>query len=170
MAELKRVFSKAIMNKDMDERLVPNGQYREAHNIEIATSEGSEVGTVQTLFGNTERNQVIQNHPSLSNTPTYTSTTYATMGGNTYNFMGPHSKASVVGTVVNANTDKIYYLVSSQDVSDAGWQQGGESNSGDDNITEYTYNAAKDNIIEYDTVNNVHRYVFVDIFGIYSQV
>ena len=170
MAELKRVFSKAIMNKDMDERLVPNGQYREAHNIEIATSEASEVGTVQTLFGNTERNQVIQNHPSLNNTPTYPSTTYATMGGNTYNFMGPHNKASVVGSVVNANTDKIYYLVSGGDVSDAGWQQGGQSNQGNDSIPEYTYNAAKDYIIEYDTVSNVHRYVFVDIFGIYSQV
>ena len=56
MAEFKRVFSKAIMNKDMDERLVPNGQYRDANNIEISTSEASEVGTVQTLFGNTQRN------------------------------------------------------------------------------------------------------------------
>jgi hypothetical protein len=170
MAELKRVFSKAIMNKDMDERLVPNGQYREAHNIEIATSEGSEVGTVQTLFGNTERNQVIQNHPSLSNTPTYSSTTYATMGGNTYNFMGPHSKASVVGTVANANTDKIYYLVSGQESSDSGAQQGGQSNQGGDpNVPLVTYSAAKDYIIEYDTINNVHRYVFVDIFRVYSK-
>ena len=56
MAEFKRVFSKAIMNKDMDERLVPNGQYRDANNIEISTSEASEVGTVQTLLGNTQRN------------------------------------------------------------------------------------------------------------------
>ena len=45
MPELKRVFSKATMNKDADERVVPNGQYRDALNIEIATSEGAEVGT-----------------------------------------------------------------------------------------------------------------------------
>ena len=30
MGELKRVFSSAVMNKDMDERVVPNGSYREA--------------------------------------------------------------------------------------------------------------------------------------------
>ena len=59
MSELKRIFSQAKMNKDMDERIVPNGQYRDATNIEVATSEGSEVGTVQTLFGNTERNNVL---------------------------------------------------------------------------------------------------------------
>jgi hypothetical protein len=88
MAELKRVFSKAIMNKDMDERLVPNGQYRDANNIEIATSEGSEVGTVQTLFGNTEKNLVLQNSSSLENVLDWT-TTEATIGGSAYNMMGP---------------------------------------------------------------------------------
>ena len=41
------------MNKDLDERLVPNGQYRDAMNIQVSTSEGSDVGTVQNLLGNT---------------------------------------------------------------------------------------------------------------------
>ena len=41
------------MNKDLDERLVPNGEYRNAENIEIATSESSEVGTIQNVVGNT---------------------------------------------------------------------------------------------------------------------
>ena len=45
MAELKRNFSKAKMNKDVDERLVPSGEYRDAMNIEISTSEGANVGT-----------------------------------------------------------------------------------------------------------------------------
>ena len=165
MSELKRIFKQALMNKDLDERLVPNGQYREAHNIEISTSEGSEVGTVQTLFGNTERNQVIQNHPSLNNNSTYSSTTYATMGENAYNFMGPHNKASVVGTVANANTDKIYYLVDGGEATDSTAQFG--VNSGG---AATTYNAAKDYIIEYDTVNNVSRYVFVDIYNVFSEV
>jgi len=55
MAELKRDFSQAKMNKDMDERVIGPGQYRDANNIEISNSEGSNVGTVQTLLGNTER-------------------------------------------------------------------------------------------------------------------
>ena len=52
MPELKRNFLKGKMNKDLDERLVPNGEYRDALNIEISTSEGSEVGSAQNLKGN----------------------------------------------------------------------------------------------------------------------
>ena len=52
MPESKRNFLKGKMNKDLDERLVPNGEYRDALNIEISTSEGSDKGVVQTSFGN----------------------------------------------------------------------------------------------------------------------
>ena len=54
MAELKRDFSGAKMNKDMDERVVPAGQYRDANNVQISTSDASDVGTLQTLMGNSE--------------------------------------------------------------------------------------------------------------------
>ena len=166
MAELKRVFSTAIMNKDMDERLVPNGQYRDATNVEIATSEGSEVGTVQTLFGNTERNLVLQGANTLNNIIDWTTST-ATIGGSAYNMMGPHTLASVVGTVANVNTDKIYYLVSGGDFSNASVLTnyfGATASYG------VTNNVAKDYILEYDTINDVHRYVFVDIFKVYTDV
>ncbi len=52
MAEIKHNFAGGKMNKDVDERLVPNGQYRHAENIQVSTSEGSNVGTVQNLLGN----------------------------------------------------------------------------------------------------------------------
>ena len=52
MAELKRTFLKAKMNKDLDERLIPNGEYRHALNMQIATSEASEVGSAQTIPSN----------------------------------------------------------------------------------------------------------------------
>ena len=52
MAEMKRNFLKGKMNKDFDERLVPGGEYRDALNVELLSSEGSNVGTVQTLRGN----------------------------------------------------------------------------------------------------------------------
>ena len=41
------------MNKDLDERLVPPGEYRDANNIQVSTSDGSDVGAVQTMLGNT---------------------------------------------------------------------------------------------------------------------
>ena len=52
MPELKHNFLKGRMNKDLDERLVPDGEYRDALNIEVSTSEGANVGTVQTTMGN----------------------------------------------------------------------------------------------------------------------
>ena len=55
MAELKRNFSGGKMNKDMDERVLEPGQYRDARNVQLATSDGSNVGSLQTLLGNTHK-------------------------------------------------------------------------------------------------------------------
>jgi len=52
MPEIKNQFTGGKMNKDVDERLVPKGEYRDAMNIQVSTSEGSEVGTVQNILGN----------------------------------------------------------------------------------------------------------------------
>ena len=52
MPELSNSFKAGKMNKDLDERLVSNGEYRDALNIEVSTSEGSNVGTAQTILGN----------------------------------------------------------------------------------------------------------------------
>jgi len=52
MPEIKHNFMKGKMNKDLDERLIPNGEYRHAMNIQVATSEGSDVGTAQNILGN----------------------------------------------------------------------------------------------------------------------
>ena len=53
MPELKHHFRLGKMNKDLDERLVNNGEYRDALNIEVDSSEGSDVGSVQNILGNT---------------------------------------------------------------------------------------------------------------------
>jgi hypothetical protein len=53
MAELQRTFLAGRMNKDLDERLVPDGEYRDAVNLTIDTSEGSNIGAVQNSLGNT---------------------------------------------------------------------------------------------------------------------
>ena len=47
MPEIKHSFTGGKMNKDLDERLVPNGEYRDAVNVQVSTSEGSNVGSVQ---------------------------------------------------------------------------------------------------------------------------
>ena len=40
------------MNQDLDDRLIPNGEYREAFNVSINKSIGENVGTLQTVLGN----------------------------------------------------------------------------------------------------------------------
>ena len=52
MPELKQTFQGGKMEKDIDERIVPNSQYREALNIGVATSEDSDVGAAQNILGN----------------------------------------------------------------------------------------------------------------------
>ncbi len=52
MAESKNTFIKSKMNRDLDARLLPNGEYREAINVSVSQSEGSDVGTLQTVLGN----------------------------------------------------------------------------------------------------------------------
>ena len=138
MAELKRVFSAAKMNKDMDERVVPNGQYRDATNIEIATSEGSGVGTVQTLLGNTLRNNI--------DGGSYTTHEFSQ---NTTNLLGPHNKSTCIASIAAPDKDKIYYFVSGGDYSN----------------TSGLHTLKKDYILQYDTVTDKTKYVFVDIYG-----
>ena len=52
MAELKNTFVKSKMNKDLDSRLITNGEYREAMNVSVSTSEGSDVGALENIRGN----------------------------------------------------------------------------------------------------------------------
>jgi len=54
MPEIKNTFTQGKMNKDLDERLIPNGQYRHALNVEVSTSEDSNSGAVQNILGNAE--------------------------------------------------------------------------------------------------------------------
>ena len=52
MAEIKNNFVQGKMNTDLDERLVPKGEYREAQNIFVSTSDSSDVGAIENIKGN----------------------------------------------------------------------------------------------------------------------
>ena len=148
MAELKRTFSKAKMNKDLDERLVPPGEYRDANNIEIATSEGSNVGTAQSVYGNIECTQTTTVNPDFSH---HTGLTSATVG----------SPAFCVGAIADEKNNKIYSLI-----SDGLWFV--EGSSYDDN---HYVAVSSDYILEYDLVGSTpdvpnFKFVFNDIYHV----
>ena len=83
MPEIKHNFTSGKMNKDFDVRLVPNGQYRDAMNIQVSTSEESDVGTAQNILGNS----LIEGQGFMS------------------------ESSSCVGSISDEKNDKLYYLV-----------------------------------------------------------
>ena len=54
MAEAKNTFLKGRMNQDLDSRILPEGEYREAINLLISRSEGNTVGEFENVLGNTQ--------------------------------------------------------------------------------------------------------------------
>ena len=150
MQELRHNFSTGIMNKDQDERLVKQGQYRDAHNIEVSTSEGSNSGVVQNLLGNTKIAEA--NMASFINYDGGVAPTsyYDLQGGLATN------SAVCVATIAAPNTDKIYYFVhSSHTVTPT---------------AQTPLAVQKDYILEYDTISNSIKYVFVDINKVNTKV
>ena len=93
MPEIKHQFTGGKMNKDLDERLVPNGEYRDAMNVQVATSEGSDVGTIQNILGNTQEFLLFPD--GILQLP---------------------DDAVVVGAVSDEKVDTMYYFVWTQDV------------------------------------------------------
>lgn len=52
MANISRNFILGKMNKMVDERLVPNGEYIDALNVRMGSTEGSEIGVIENAKGN----------------------------------------------------------------------------------------------------------------------
>ena len=100
MPELIHTFTGGKMNKDLDERLVPNGEYRDALNLEVASSDTSQVGTFQNLKGNTEKAYSNYN----ANTGEYT-----TWDPNVY--ISELTNATCIGSIAEPNSDIVYWFI-----------------------------------------------------------
>jgi hypothetical protein len=83
------------MNKDLDERLVPNGEYRDALNLDLANSDGSNIGTLQSVKGNTE---VKKFTPKTG-------------------FIDELDNPVCVGSIVDDINERIYWFIASDSVS-----------------------------------------------------
>jgi hypothetical protein len=59
MADIRRTFLSGKMNKDTDERLLKDGEYRHAENVVVLDSEGSDVGAVQNSLSNRKLTNII---------------------------------------------------------------------------------------------------------------
>ena len=52
MPEIKNTFLKGKMNKSLDDRLLPEGEYRNALNVQVSETEDTDVGALQNIKGN----------------------------------------------------------------------------------------------------------------------
>ena len=66
MANITRNFIRGRMNKSLDERLVPQGEYIDALNVRLGSTEDSEIGAVENSKGNTLLTALSYNGVSLS--------------------------------------------------------------------------------------------------------
>ena len=70
MARTQRNFVLGRMNKSLDERLLPNGEYVDALNVRLGSTEESEVGSVENSKGNSRLTELYFIDPITStNTP-----------------------------------------------------------------------------------------------------
>lgn len=105
MAELLHNFTAGRMNKDYDERIVPNGEYRDALNLEVTNSDGSNVGALQNIRGNVELLNKSYNVSTGVFTPWST------------NYISSLSNPICVGKIIDNTTEKLYWLIASDYVS-----------------------------------------------------
>ena len=99
MPELKNLFNRGRMNKDLDERLVPNGEYRDALNVTVDTSEDSDVGAVQNVLGNTLLDNRISTATGF--------TTWTSSVGDKFGLSNP----TCVGIVKDDRNETIYWFI-----------------------------------------------------------
>jgi len=92
MGEFVHVFQSGKMNKDLDERLVPNGEYRDALNLDLANSDNGNMGSLQNVKGN----QQLRGKPVWNN-----------------NYIDSLTNPKCIGSFVDDKTDKIYWFITS---------------------------------------------------------
>ena len=85
MPEIKNTFLQGKMNKDLDERLIPNGEYRDALNVEVFTAEDSNVGTLKNILGNHRVESLV----------------------------GGELEYTCVGSISNEKSNKLYWFITS---------------------------------------------------------
>ena len=143
MPEIKNNFIQAKMNKDLDERLVPNGQYRDAVNIQVSNSDGADVGAIENIRGNNLQVSGTGSSVDLGST--------------------------CVGSISDEAKNTIYWFVASPMSGHIQYNLEGDPNSG---ILDWSCKSCiasatdnfwwKDKIFEYNSITRGVKPVFVD--------
>ena len=99
MAKLQRNFIKGRMNKSLDERLVPNGEYIDALNVRIGSTELSEIGAVENSKGNSKLTDLFFTAKTADGPPIV------------YSSFGLSNQAKCIGAYEDSANETIYWFV-----------------------------------------------------------
>ena len=66
MGKLSRNFTAGKMNKMVDDRLIPNGEYIDALNVRMGSTENAEIGVIENTKGNERLTTIQYNGQELS--------------------------------------------------------------------------------------------------------
>jgi len=92
--DINTTFLKGRMNKSLDERLIPEGEYIDALNIRIGSTENNSVGAIENSLGNTKITTVM------------------------YEGVGLSSNTRCIGSFEDGERDTIYWFVTDPGVVD----------------------------------------------------
>ena len=110
--QLNSFFFKGIMNKSSDERILPPGEYVDALNARLGSTEDSEIGSVENTKGNTKLTNITNQGVALSSNAVCIGS-YADESDETiYWFV---TDPSVVDLIISFNVKKsvtIYHIIS----------------------------------------------------------
>ena len=110
MAESKNIFIKSKMNKDLDDRLLQQGEYRNAVNIQVSKSESEDVGALENILGNiknisTGSNAAIVGYlVSEQRSAVYLFTTNNKVSGNEFGDYDPTRSSQITEYLWNGTT------------------------------------------------------------------
>ena len=108
MAKEQKSFVKGRMNKSVDERLLPEGEYVDALNIRLGSTELSEIGAVENSKGNVKLTTLKYDGVALSNDAVcigaFDDSAEETMYWFVHDPANPQATGSVVDMIVSFNT------------------------------------------------------------------
>ena len=105
MKEVKNAFLKSKMNKDLDDRLIPSGEYKNAVNTQVSKSDGSDVGALENVLGNIQLTDFSLNIPNLKSIG-YLSNEF---GNEVYVFLTDNSGPDYVTSAEGAGSNHFIY-------------------------------------------------------------
>ena len=155
MPELKNTFTGGRMDKDQDERILDSKSYREALNIEVFTTEDSDIGSAQNILGNIQVTKAIQG-PSYD----YSNCNVVSIVDNEkkpgFRYAGTNKH---IAHAVDPQSDKLYRFINTEPTA------------------ENPHGVWMDRIVEYDTNANIQdpwyvkeKSVMVDIYKVATTI